>query len=319
MRLILLTRFHAQHKGSAFVLRLQAEAEICGHTLQHINPAEVILSFQGGPQKAPFPVSWQGQPFPQADLIIPMLRNDDETGWQIAEALRGWGRMVQPVGRLPLGQPVTLARLFAQRGIAAPRTWVLSQANQLAMIQPELIFPCILRARSGGQGRRLMVAQHTGEAEVFLKQLLDSGQSVVVQDLPAPVGEDLRVMLINHRPVVAAHRLAPMGFVRPREDHNRQVTLTQLTPAEEALAVAASRLHGAPFCTVSLLRRGPEENEGTGPLLLEVGRAPVLTELEQVSGLNLMAQVLAHLVQVAKQPATPLVPLPGPLPSAALA
>lgn len=81
---------------------------------------------------------------------------------------------------------------------------------------------------------------------------------------------------------------------------------TTLTPAETELALAAAKLHGAPFCTINLLRRN--EAAGQGPLLLEVGRAPVLTELEQATGKNLVAPILTHLIQLASHPGPTVVP-----------
>lgn len=302
MQLLLLTRFHGQHQGSAFLARLQAEAAALQHSLTVVNPADVLLSFTGNS----FPASVNGQPFPDATLILPLLRWNDTHGWQVAETLLSWGRPVLPIVRIPLGEPVTMARLFARRNIAAPRTWVLTQAAQLGIIQPELTFPCLLRARSGGLGRRLHIAQHTGEAETFVKELLAGGQSVILQDLPLPVGEDLRVLVVNRQVLAAVHRQAPAGFVRPREAGNPQVSTTTLTAAETELALAATKLHGAPFCTVNLLRRS--EAAGQGPLLLEVGRAPVLTELEQATGQNLVAPILAHLIQLASNPGPTVVP-----------
>jgi len=302
MKLLLLTRFHGQHQSSAFLARLQAEAAALQHNLIMVSPADVLLSFTG----PSFPASVNGQPFPDTTLILPLLRWNDTHGWQVAETLLSWGRPVLPVLRIPLGEPVTMARLLARRSIAAPRTWVLTQAAQLGIIQPELTFPCILRARSGGLGRRLHIAQHTGEAETFVKELLATGQSVVLQDLPLPVGEDLRVLVVNKQVLAAVRRQAPAGFVRPREAGNPQVSPTTLTAAETELALAAAKLHGAPFCTVNLLRRN--EAAGQGPLLLEVGLAPVLTELEQATGQNLVAAILAHLIQLANNPGPTVVP-----------
>lgn len=183
-------------------MRLQAEAKALQHSFTLVNPADVILSFTG----QSFPVSVGGQPFPEATLIVPLLRWNDTHGWQVAEALLSWGRPVLPIGRVPLGEPVAMARLFAHRNIAAPRTWVLTQAAQLGVIQPELSFPCLLRARCGGLGRRLHIAQHTGEAETFVKMLLATGQSVILQDLPLPVGEDLRALVVNRQVLATVHR-----------------------------------------------------------------------------------------------------------------
>lgn len=307
MKIIFLTRFHSHHTQSGFMTRMAEEAVARGHELKIINPAEVVLRF-GGTVEPSFPVSHNGGSFPEADLVLPSARWDDTHTWQIVEALQSWGRNVATHNRVPLGDHVTMMRLFSRRGIPAPRTWVLSQAEQVGIILPELVFPCLMRSRYGGSGRKLIVVEHSGEAFTHAQQLSISGQPFVMQDLPQPLGEDIRILVVGEKIEAAIHRTAPEGFVRPRESGNRHVSRVELTGDEMRVALAAAQLYGGPFCTVSLLR------SQTGPVLLEVARAPTLEEMENATGQNLAQKIIDHLtntVAAQKSNVVPMQPLRG--------
>lgn len=310
MRFIILTRFHSQHTQGEFVLRMATAAAEMGHSLSIVNPADIILDFSRAPAPMPgsaslphSPVRWRELPFPAADLILPIARWDDEYTWQIVETLRAWGQPVYPHNRIPLGDSITMARLFARRGIPAPRSWVLSAADHMTVILPEITFPCIIRSRHGGRGRNLHIAQHSGEALELAYKYANVGQPFLVQDLPQPWGEDLRVLIIGNKVAAAVHRTAPTGFVRPREAGNLKSTPVELTEAETRLAIQAADIYNAPFCAVSILRAQH------GPLLLEVARAPVLSEIESATGLNLAAAILHYMEQLATTPRANIVPL----------
>ncbi|TKW61496.1 MAG: hypothetical protein DI628_02425 [Blastochloris viridis] len=300
MRFIIFTRFHSQHSQGEFVVRLAAAATQLGHTFSIINPADVFLDFAQGPNPAQgsaslpeCPVRWRDLPFPAADLVLPIARWDDDYTWQVVETLRAWGQPVFPHNRVPLGDHVTMARLFSRRGVPTPRSWVLNNAEQFTVIMPELQFPCLIRSRHGGRGRQFNIAQHSGEGLELAQKFSMVGQPFVVQDLPQPWGEDVRIMLIGNQIAAAVLRRAPVGFVRPRESGNLSVTPIELSSQEVELARQAASIYGAPFCAVSLLRTE------SGPILLEVARAPVLSEMEAATGTNLAVPLIEHLAALA--------------------
>lgn len=305
MRFIIFTRFHSQHSQGEFVVRLAAAATELGHTISIINPADVFLDFsrapnmgQGSASLPDCPVRWRDLPFPAADLVLPIARWDDEYTWQVVETLRAWGQPVFPHNRVPLGDHVTMARLFARRNIPTPRSWVLNSTEQFTVILPEISFPCLIRSRHGGRGRQFNVAQHSGEGLELAQKFSNVGHPFVVQDLPQPWGEDVRVMMVGGVAAAAVLRRAPVGFVRPRETGNLSATPTQLSPQELVLAQQAASIYGAPFCAVSILRTEQ------GPVLLEVARAPVLSEMEHATGTNLAKPIIEHLAQLSTQSPT---------------
>jgi glutathione synthase/RimK-type ligase-like ATP-grasp enzyme len=300
MRLILLTRFHSRHSQSAFLSRLVQAGAALGHTVSLVNPSHTNITFnalQTAPQLTGLeacPVRLHGQSFPVAQLIVPIARWDDTLTWQVAETLHAWGQPVILHQRIPLGDHITMARLFMRRGIPSPHTWVFASSDQLTVALPEINFPCLIRSRSGGGGRAVSIAQHSGEAMVLADQFTAAGHHFLVQDLPAPLGQDVRVLVVDGQVVASIARQAPPGFARPRETGNANVQVTPLSADETKLVLAAAQLYNAPYCAVSLLR------SEKGPLLLDVSRAPVLTELEQVTNQDLATPIVEHLVHMAQ-------------------
>lgn len=292
MKLVLLTRFHSHHGKSDFIMRLVEEALKLGHTLTVVNPADIVLEFNGNPNT--LPIRWGNKEFPEADLILPSARWDDAHTWQVVETLMAWQQPVVVHNRVPLGDHITMARVLAKRNIPTPRTWVLSNAIQMAIVLQDLKFPCLMRSRYGGQGRRLVIIQHSGEAYSTAEALSAQGQPFMVQELAEPLGEDIRVMIIGGKVVAAIHRIAPEGFARPKETGNRHIEQIALTKQEESIALSAAQMYGAPFCAVSLLRTAGQ------PLLIEVARVPTLEELEKGTQQNLAAMVVQHLAQMAE-------------------
>ena len=293
MRFCLLTRFHTNHGQSAFAKRLVDEAAAMGHSFELVNPVEISVqysSLEGA-------VQWQGKPFPAFDLVHYALRWDDDHTWGVVETLRGLGYTVIPPHRIPMGDSITMTRLFARNNIATPRTWVFNSVEQLAIVLGELPFPCLFRVRRGSQGRRVFIAEHTGEAMQLAQTLSSNGYPFMVQEILAPTGTDIRAFVVGNTVAAAIERMAPPGYIWPREDGNARATAVQLTAAEQSLVTSAAKVYNAPYAAVSLVRR-----EGHPPALLELSRAPTLGEVERTTGVNVAQAIVAYCASMARPP-----------------
>jgi glutathione synthase/RimK-type ligase-like ATP-grasp enzyme len=293
----LITRFHSHHSTSSFVARLVHEAERAGHQFSIVNPADITLAFDGPNQ---FPVKVGDAVFPTFDLVHYALRWDDDFAWDIIETLKSWGHNVLPATRIPLGDSVTMARLMARSGVNAPRTWVLAQANQLPVILNDLHYPCMFKIRpsrvslsaknaAATGGRKVYFANNSAEAVGIAHSLERTLQDIMVQEVPTPVGEDTRAFVVGNKIVAAVNRRAPVGLSRPLEEGNPTVVSTVLSGTEQTLVLAAAKLYAAPYAAVSILRI-----PGQPPLLLELSRAPALTEAEQATGVNIAGAIIAY-------------------------
>jgi ribosomal protein S6--L-glutamate ligase len=293
MRFCLITRFHRRHQNSSFVLRLLAEAHALGHSFDLINPEEVSFAYDHNQ----FPLRYRGGEFPHYDLIHYALRWDDDHTWEVIDTLRGWGRKVLPSSRVPMGDSITMARLFARKNILTPRTWVFGRVDELLACMGEVTYPCIFRVREGVKGRKMLMVTHSGEAIDQAGAISRGGQPFLVQEVPDPQGRDIRVMVIGGEVVCAVERVAPEGFVRPREDRNASAVPVELTAQETQVAVAAAAVYHAPYAAVSLLR----PTSGSERMVLEVTRAPALAEMEAATGVNIARKMVEYCTDVAQK------------------
>lgn len=290
MRFCLLTRFHAHHGQTSFIRRLVEEANRAGHAFEVVNPNDISLAIGGAN-----PVMLAGQPFPKYDLVHYALRWDDDHTWGIIETLKTMNIPILPPHRIPMGDGITMARLFTRAGIATPRTWVFNTPNQMMIMLGDIPFPCAIRIRRGQQGRRMYVVNHTGEAMQVAELAGKVGQPFMVQEMLQPTGRDVRIFTVGNEVVGALERTAPSGFVWPKEEGNAKVVPIQPTPEEAKMVLAAAKVYNAPYAAVSILRR-----EGMPPVLLELSRAPTLTEIEQVTKVNVAAKIIQYCEQVAR-------------------
>jgi len=258
-----------------------------GHHFHLVNPQEVSFDLAPGV----FPVRYQGKDFPEFDLVHYALRWDDDHTWEVVDMLRSQGRKVMPVQRVPMGDMVTMARLFARNGVRTPRTWVFARADDVQIAIPEIKFPCLFRMREGGKGRKIFIAHHVGEMMQIAEMASRHGKTFLLQEIIEPLGEDVRAMVVGGKVVCAIHRQAPEGFIRPKEGDNPHVTSVQLTPVEEEFVINAAKAYYAPYAAVSFIR-GADGN----PVLLELARAPALDEMENATGTNI-AQAIIHLCE----------------------
>lgn len=293
MDICLLTSFHSFHSRSSFIHRLAEEGQKLGARLHLVNPTEVTLESNSGKTT----VLYQGRPLPKYHLTHYALRWDDDHTWSIVEELNAQHYITLPVQRMPLGDSITMARLFAKHGIKTPRTWVLAQAGQVPLIMQDLSFPCMFRVRRGQKGRSVYKVHHMGEALSLAEQLSRNKLGLVVQELLEPTGVDTRAVVVGGKIIAAVDRKAANDYLRPAEDRNAEAIPTTLTKEESTLVLAAAHLYQAPYAAVNFLRRGV----GHPPMLLDVSRAPALSEVEAATRQNIAGAIMAFLVAEARK------------------
>lgn len=283
MNFCLLTRFHNHNQSSSFVARLVEEAEKQGHNFQLINPQEVSFDLAPGI----FPIRYRGQAFPEFDLVHYALRWDDDHTWEVVDMLRAQNRPVLPTQRVPMGDMVTMARLFARSDIRTPRTWVFARSEDIQIALQEITYPCLFRVRENGRGRKIFIAHHAGDMLQIAESIGKSGKPFLVQEVVQPIGEDIRAMVIGGKVVCAIARRGPEGFIRPKESDNPHVQSITLNDYEQAFTISCARAYHAPYAAVSFSRGA----DGM-PVLLEVARAPALDEMENHTGANIAAAII---------------------------
>jgi len=160
------------------------------------------------------------------------------------------GALVVPHDKLLTARTLRLA------GLPHPHTTLLSAA--LPATVPEL--PLVLKPRFGSWGRdveRCSTAEELDAALVRLQRkpwFRENG--ALAQELVAPRGWDLRVVVAGGRVIGAACRIARSGEWRTNAALGAQVEAVEPPPIAQALALAAARAARADLVGVDLLPTG---------------------------------------------------------------
>jgi len=181
-----------------------------------------------------------------------------ERGTGELERLAAGGVEVRnPPGALVVAHDKLLtARTLRLAGLPHPHTTLLRAA--LPATVPEL--PLVLKPRFGSWGRdveRCSTAEELDAALVRLQRkpwFRENG--ALAQELVAPRGWDLRVVVAGGRVIGAACRIARSGEWRTNAALGAQVEAVEPPPIAQALALAAARAARADLVGVDLLPTG---------------------------------------------------------------
>ncbi len=284
MKFCLLTRFHCKDHETNFQTRLLEEARVRGHEFILVHPDDVSLQFKDGE----FPVYWKGEDFPAFDLIHYALRWDDDYTWEVVESLDAWHRPLLRTPKVPMGDKVTMARLFARENLVMPNSWLVNSMNQLLLALNSVQFPCVMKVRRKGGGREVHIVREIATGELKGAELLNEGNTFLLQQIDEGVEEEVHAFIVGSEVVSAMKRTVTGSDVYTKPVVMEDLKSTQLTKTEQTLVQAAARIYGAPYAEVHFLRTQK------GASLLELNKVPAFERMEQVTGVNLAKKVVQY-------------------------
>jgi RimK family alpha-L-glutamate ligase len=149
------------------------------------------------------------------------------------------------------------ARVLRRAGLPHPRTTFVERHAPA----PDLDFPAVLKPRFGSWGRDVTLCTDRGELERALEALAFRpwfrATGAVAQELIAPLGHDLRLVVAGGRVVGAAKRIAAPGEWRTNVALGASAVPTTPPPVAGRLALAAAAASGLDLVGVDLLPTGP--------------------------------------------------------------
>lgn len=283
MNLCLLTRFLSATEESNFINRMTEEARALGHRFTLLNPAHVRADLNNHAM----PLTYNEEEFPPFDMIHFAVRWDDEHSWRIIDILNLWQQKVFPSARLPMGDRVTLSRLFAREGVRIPKSWTVERFGELELIATDLVYPVLIKARLAGEGRKVEVVREEAELRHKAVEVLEKAGSFLLQQMVSRMDQDVVAFVVGDEVVAAVER---------KWDQNHLVVEpVDLLDVEYHLARAATRIYDAPYGAVNFVRTE------AGPVFMELSRIPNLAQAEEVTGVNIAGRMVEHCVNVAQK------------------
>lgn len=193
---------------------------------------------------------------------------------------------------------LTLHRL-QQVGVAVPPT-IACQSRSSAMEAMRVLGGDVLvKPLFGGEGRGIVRLQDKDTAWRVLGTLQQIGQILYVQQFVEHLGYDIRVLFVGER-VFSIKRFSGVGSWRTNLAQGSTAEPHQLTDQELEIAKRAAVAVGGSVLGIDLL---PCRD---GRLLtLEVNAVPGWRGLGKALGVDIAAEVVAHVCSLARQTATP--------------
>ena len=189
--------------------------------------------------------------------VLPSLDGVDDGLWALGSlAARGVRTLNRASALLSAHDKLLTARLLHRAGLPHPRTRLLEPGRPL----PELETPVVVKPRFGSWGKDVVLCR---DDRALLRQVAElerrpwyRRQGALVQELVAPQGSDLRVVVAGGVVVGAISRVARRGEWRTNVALG--AVRMPVTPGEAAcdLAIRAAEAAGADLLGVDLLPDG---------------------------------------------------------------
>ena len=190
--------------------------------------------------------------------VLPTLDGMDDGLWALGTlAARGVVVLNEPAALMAAHDKLLTARLLRRHGVRHPHTWHVRNGRPA----PRWPRPVVLKPRFGSWGLEVQRCDDPAALETALAGVRDSGwyrrHGALVQELVAPQGYDLRVLVAGGRVVGAVFRVAASGDWRTNISLGGvRRTVPEPPPDAAALALDAARATGAALVGVDLLPDG---------------------------------------------------------------
>lgn len=194
---------------------------------------------------------------------------------------------LQPGGILRARDKFATMQALAMAGIPVPSTAAArSPSGMTEVLDAVGGAPLVVKLVEGTHGTGVVLAETRKAAESLLAAFHQLDADMCVQEFVKEAsGQDIRVIVVNGRPVAAMLRKGAPGEFRANLHQGGEGFPVELSDLERQVAIAAAACVGVDVAGVDLLRTE------RGPLVLEVNVSPGLSGIESVTGVNVAAEI----------------------------
>jgi ribosomal protein S6--L-glutamate ligase len=214
-------------------------------------------------------------------------------------------RQFEMMGVYPLNESVAIGRsrdklrclqILARDGVGLPVTAFANSYDRpddiLKMVGNA---PVVIKLLEGTQGIGVVLGETYKSAKSVLEAFDGADINVLVQEfIKEADGRDIRAFVVGRKIVAAMERKGPEGDFRSNLHRGGTATIVELTKAEKATVLKASKSMGLNVAGVDLLR------SAHGPVVMEVNSSPGLEGIEGASSKDVAGEIIGFLEKNAK-------------------
>lgn len=269
--------------------RLLEAAKARGHEMDILDPNRFLLKLcQNSPH---FELYYQSdstsQPYllPDYDGILPRFGTASTSmGCAVLWHFQGLGKYC-----LNSPKAFELARdkwkslqVLVAAGIAVPDSAFQGKECSVEAAISQMDTPLVLKTLLGSQGEGVMLAKTPKSAVNLLATFQQNEKPVLFQQFIKEAGNaDIRCFVVGGKVVATMQRTGQNGEFRANCHLGGKAEQIQLSEAEQAIALRATKAIGLDVAGVDLIR------SNNGLLVLEVNASPGLEMIEKTSGVDI--------------------------------
>ncbi len=260
--------------------------EARGHKMDIVDHARCnIMCATNDPQ-----VLFEGERVDKVDAIIPRIgASVTEHGAAVVRQFE-----LKKVATATLSDALLEARdkfrslqKLSANGIGVPRSFLVSDTNDLPWLYQILGFPLIIKLLESTHGNGVILADNSQTAGSVIDAFSSRREKVLLQEFVEEAsGEDIRAFVVGKEVVATMRRQAEKGEFRSNLHRGATGHIVELTTEERETALKATRLLGLDVAGVDMLR------SKNGPLIIEVNASPGLEGIETVTGIDVAGKII---------------------------
>lgn len=194
-----------------------------------------------------------------------------------------------------LGHDKFLTLLELQKNkISIPKTYYAATNKIAHNLIEKAKYPILMKVARGTHGKGVMIAETEKSAKTILDLLEEFKEPYLIQEFVKTKGtSDIRVLVAGNKVIAAYKRKAAENEIRTNIHVGGKRKTHKLTKEEKKLAIQSAKTVGADICGVDILN-------AKKPSVIEVNLSPSLTNLEDVTGKNVIKEVAKALYEGTK-------------------
>lgn len=279
--------------------RLIRSARARGHAVTLCDPMELQLAVLGNKAS----VLYAGEPLGLPHVVVPRIgASITAFGVSVVRGLEEAGcKILNGADSIALSRDkVRSLEVLGRARVRVPRTISTRSLTGLERTVEQIGgTPAIVKLHNGTHGVGTMLAETRQALFALVETLCAMGHSIILQEFVREArGRDVRAFVVGGKVIAAMQRTAQKGEFRSnlhRGGTGKEVTLSRRF---RSTAERAAKVLGLDVAGVDMLSARGE------PIVLEVNSSPGLEGIEEVTEVDIAAQIIAHAEKIALERTT---------------
>ncbi len=215
-------------------------------------------------------------------------------------------RQFEMMGKIIVNSSLSIVRsrdklrstqIFARQGVSIPKTVFANHPKNIELLINEVGgAPLVIKLLEGTQGIGVVLAESKKAAKSVIEAFYGIEADILIQEfIKEANGSDIRAFVVNGKVVGSMKRQGVEGEFRSNLHRGGTSSAIKLTRAEKEMAINAAKAMGLSVAGVDMLP------SNRGPLVLEVNSSPGLEGIENATNVNIAAQIIKFIEEMAKK------------------